>query len=215
MELDDLKDSWNRQGDHLVQAPASVPAPTRRRMRLRLVPGQLQRLVELVVATAGALVVGMLLVRHLGELRYLVAGGALFAWLAAAASGSAHQFVRVRRIDFAAPIADMQRLLGEIQLAEARGVVLAIAGGVLIWLPALLLLFEAVTGVSALARIDGIYLLANLTLGAAVLVFGHFAARRYLTTDLGPWARHLVEALTGHGIRRARKELTDLITTGE
>ncbi|MFO1077061.1 MAG: hypothetical protein U1E73_04965 [Planctomycetota bacterium] len=213
MELDDLKDAWTRHGEHVARGDAE--GPRRRRARLRLVPGLFVRGVEVAAGTALALAVGALLVRHLGELRYLVAGGAVFAWCAWATAASARLGIAGLRVDFAAPIADVQRALAAAQLAEARAVVLAVAGGVLAWLPALLLLFEAVTGVPALGRVDPAYLIANLAVGALVLAAGHRFARRCLDADLRPWARALVDALSGAGIRRARAELAELAAAGD
>jgi hypothetical protein len=67
-----------------------------------------------------------------------------------------------------------------------------------------LILFEALTSVDALARVDPAWLIASLAFGLVCLALGQVLSRRHVErSDLGPRARRLVEALSGQGVRSA------------
>ena len=88
---------------------------------------------------------------------------------------------------------------------------LGVLGGVVIWLPASLLLFEALTGVGALGRVNPAYLVTNLLFGLIVLAIGLAVSRKYVErSDLGPRAQRLMDALSGRGLRSAAGHLADL-----
>ena len=108
-------------------------------------------------------------------------------------------------------VQEIQRAVERARLAEYRATKWAVLGGVVIWLPAALLLFEAVTGVPAIGLVDPAWLVANLALGAAVLALGLALSRRYVERPgLGPRARRIVDALSGRSLRAATRHLADL-----
>ena len=105
----------------------------------------------------------------------------------------------------------MQRDLRQLQFAEFRALEWALFGGVVVWLPALLALFEAVTGVAALGRVDLAWLVANLAFGVVVLVAGTALSRRYVEhPTAGPRARRFLDAVSGRALRRAADQLAEL-----
>src|SRR6185503_19372215 len=112
--------------------------------------------------------------------------------------------VRVLRLDHSAPVTDLQRDVERTRLVEYRALKWALLGGCLFWLPVPLVLIEALTGAPLLARVDLAWLLANLGVGAVILVVGQVLSRRYVErADLGPRARRVVEAVSGRGLRNA------------
>lgn len=83
--------------------------------------------------------------------------------------------------------------------------------GIVAWLPIALILFEAFTGVHALARVTLPWLAANIVFGVACLGIGQALSRRFVErTDLTPWARRLVESLSGHAVKSAAQHLAEL-----
>jgi len=111
------------------------------------------------------------------------------------------------------PVTAIQRAVERIKLVEYRATKWALLGGVVIWLPAVLILFEAVTGVAALARVDLGWLIANLGFGLAVLGLGQAWSKRYVErSDLGPRARRLVDAISGRSLRSVAMHLAELST---
>lgn len=64
---------------------------------------------------------------------------------------------------------------------------------------------------AGLGRVDLAWLVANLGFGLGVLVAGRALSRRYVERpDLAPWARRLVDAGSGRGLRVAARHLAEL-----
>jgi hypothetical protein len=151
------------------------------------------------------------LVAHPAELRYLAIAGSLAVFVGGATAMSAHLLVRAVQLDHSGPVAAIQRTVEHLRRSEYRAFKWALLGGVVYWLPAALVLFEAVTGVDALARADLAWLVANLAFGIGVVVLGQAMSKRYVErADLGPRARRIVDALSGRALRRVAEHLAEL-----
>jgi hypothetical protein len=215
MQLDDLKAAWAAHGTLLERSLALnerlLREMTLRKVRQALMPYVLWRAVEVALLSAALAATVAVLVAHLTEPLYLAFGGALAALFAGLAGASGYLLVQATRLDGGGPVTAIQRHVESMKLVEYRAVKWALLGGVLLWLPAALVLFEALTGVAALARVDLAWLGANLALGVVVLAVGQALSRKHVERpDLGPWARRLVDAVSGRGLRRAAGHLTEL-----
>lgn len=215
MQLDDLKEAWAAHGAALERSLAINERLLREAMlgkvRSTLAPYRRWRVLEVVLGVAGLLLVGRVLAAHASEPRYLVAGGALLAIIAGITAVCAYLLVRTAQLDYDGPVTAIQRAVEHIKLAEYRATKWAVLGGVVIWLPAALVLFEAITGVPALARVDLPWLVANLAFGIVVLVLGQAWSKRYVERPgLGPRARRLLDALSGRSLRAVASHLTEL-----
>ncbi len=215
MQLDDLKEAWRAHGAALERSLAINERLLRevflRKIHRAFWPFVLGRALEIVLALGALFVVMSVLAAHAAEPRYLVAGGALAVFAAGIAAQSAHLLVSVLQLDYAGPVTAIQRGVERIRLVEYRATKWALLGGVVVWLPAALMLFEAVTGLSPLAHVDLAFLALNLLVGLTVLVLGQVLSRRYVErSDLGPWARRLVDALSGRSLRAVAARLAEL-----
>lgn len=215
MELDELKSAWAAHSARLERSLAIDERLLREvqvaKAQRALTPWVLARALEVLLGIVALVLAAPVLVVHLAEPRYLVAAGALVVFLVGATAMSAFLLVHGLRLAYEGPVAALQRELEGIRLAEYRALKWALLGGVVVWLPALLVLFEAVTGVPALARVDLAWLVSNLVFGLVVLGVGHTLSKRHLErAELGPRARKLVDALTGRGPRLAAARLAEL-----
>jgi hypothetical protein len=210
MQLDDLKEAWAAHGRDLERSLA-IDERLLRKVRFTLAPYALARAMEVALGLAALALALPVLVAHGAEPRYLVMGGALAVYALALAAWSAHLLVSVLRIDYGGPVTTLQRALERVRLAEYRATKWALLGGVVVWLPAVLILFEAVTGLAPLAGIDLAFLGGNLVFGLAVLALGQVLSRKYVErSDLGPRARRLVDELSGRALRVAAGHLDEL-----
>lgn len=215
MELDDLKNTWAAH-TAAIDRNRTVSERLLREVLVRkagraLWPLALTRAVEIALAAAGIAVVVPLLAQHVAEPRYLVAGLPVLAYLVAFAALSVRLLVRALAPDVAAPVAELQSAVARLQIAEFRRVGLAVLGGVVVWLPLPLLLFEGATGVAALARVDLAWLVGNVAFGVVAAGAAVLAARRIAARpDLGPFVRRIVDGVSGRGILRARAHLDEL-----
>lgn len=215
MQLDDLKQAWAAHGATLERSLAIDERLLRetmlRKVRIALLPYVLWRALEVALGIAALLVVVPILAAHLAESRYVVAAGALAVFTIGITALCAALLVKGLALDYSGPVTSIQRDVERIKLMEYRAFKWALLGGVVIWLPATLVLFEAATGVDALARAHLPWLAANLALGLVVLAVGQMLSRKYVErSDLKPWAHRLVDALSGRGLRAAARHLAEL-----
>lgn len=215
MELDELKEAWAAHGKLLERSVAIDERLLREvllgKVRRAFRPYVLGRALE-VALCAVALGVGIrVLAAHTAEPRYLVVGGALAVLALGIAAMSTHLAVNVLRLDYGGPVTAIQRAVERIRLVEYRATKWGLFGGVVLWLPAALVLFEAVTGLAPLAHVDLAFLAGNLVFGLAVLALGQAVSRRYVERpDLGPRARRLVDALSSRSLQSAAGNLEEL-----
>lgn len=215
MQLDDLQKVWTAHGAALERSLAIDERLLRElllgKVQRAMRPHLLWRAFEVALALAFVVLAAPLLVANLESPRYLLAIGALLVYLVVFVANGVRSLHAGARLDLGAPVTEMQRDLRQLQFAEFRALEWALFGGVVVWLPALLALFEAVTGVPALARVDLAWLLGNLAFGAVVLAAGRWWSRRFVRAEaLRPWARRLVDAVSGRGLQTAARQLDEL-----
>lgn len=186
----------------------------KRRLRFALVPYALWLGLEIALGIVAVGLVALLGVRHLGEVRYLLLAGAVLVFALAITAACVHLFVRITRLDYGAPVAALQRDIVRTKLVAFRAGKWALLGGIVLWLPVALLLFELATGVPALAKVDGAWLLANVVFGLLLLGVGQWLARRHVEradgAPLRPWAQCCVDALAGRALQSASALLAEL-----
>ena len=173
MQLDDLKEAWAAHGALLERSLAIDERLLRetllRKVRFALAPYVVLRAVEVALGAGVCWAVVRVLAAHLAEPRYLVVGGALAAFTVGMTWACAYLLVSALQIDYGRPVTEIQRAVERLRVVEYRTFKWALLGGVLFWLPVLLVLFEALTPVQALGRVHLPWLVANLVLGLVVL----------------------------------------------
>jgi hypothetical protein len=215
MQLDEMKQAWTAHGAMLERSLAIDERLLREvllgRVKGALRPHILWRALEVAFGVVMLAVLVPILSAHRAEPRYVVVGGTLALFTVLITALSAHLLVRSLALDYGGPVTTMQRDVERIRIVEYRALKWAVLGGVVVWLPASLILFEALTAVDALARVDLAWLIGNLVFGLVILAAGLLLSRRYVERpDLGPIARRLVDALSGRGPRSAAALLAEL-----
>ena len=215
MQLDELRELWAAQGARLERSLALNEQLLRERMHGRIrravLPYAAWRGLEAVLGIAFLAAIAPVVAAHASEPRYIMIAGALALYAAGVTAFSARLVVGSLRLDYGLPVTAIQRDVERTRLAEYRALKWAVLGGVLMWLPAALVLFEAVTGIDALARVHFPWLVANVVLGVIVLAIGQALSRKYVERpDLEPWARRLLDALSDRSLRRAASHIEEL-----
>jgi hypothetical protein len=212
MELDDFKRAWAMLERNLAINEHLVRDHTLGKVRSTLVPLVAWRAAEVVLGIVTLLLCGPVIATHLGEPRYVLIGGSLLVFVGGLTASCAYLLVQSARLDYSGAIVELQRSVAQMRSIEYRGAMWALLGGVVMWLPLALVIFEALTGVHALGLADLAWLLGNLGFGVAVLVVGRALSRRYVErADLGPRARRFVDAMTGHSLRRISRHVDELV----
>lgn len=215
MQLDELKAAWTAHGArserNVAIDEARLSREAARGARFALVPYAVWSAIEFAIGVAVLALTTPVIANHLDEPRYVVAGGALWLVTFWTTASCAYLAVSGAQFDYGGAVTAIQRDLERMRLVEYRALKWALLGGVLAWLPASLVLFEAFTGVEALARVELAYLAGNLAFGLVVVVAGHVWSRKYVErADAKPWARKLVEAASGRGLRKAAERLDEI-----
>lgn len=214
-ELEALKRTWSTQFadvDHRVATiEHQLAEGARRRVRLALLPGTLWTAAEGVLAASAAIAIAIAVVRHGGDPRYLCCGGASVAVLLGVVAFAVVRVLRTAHLDLARSVVAIQRDVARLRRVEFAALAWTLFGGIVVWLPLPLLLFEAATGAPALADVNLTWLVSNLGFGLLVAAAAVGAARRVgAGTRLRPWIARAADALSGRGMRRAAVQLTEL-----
>jgi len=217
MDLDDMKQVWAAHGAVLERSLSINERLLRetmlRKVRWALGPYVGWRALEVVLGAVAAMLVVPVLIAHVREPRYLVAAGALAAFVVGMTALCAHLLVGALRVDYAGAVTAMRHDVERLKLVEYHATKWGLLGGVLVWLPAVLVLFEVLTGVDALARVDLAWLVGNLLFGVAVLAIGQAWSRRNVERPArGPRAQRIIDALSGRSLRTATSHLVELAT---
>lgn len=215
MELNDMKAVWAAHGATLERSLVINERLLRemmvRKTRVAMAPFVVWRALEVALGAVAMILVMRVLIAHIGEPRYLVAAGALAILVGGIAALCAYLLVGSLTLEYDGAVTLIQREVERLKLVEYHATKWALLGGVLVWLPAALVLFEGVTGIDALARVDLAWLAANLALGVVVLVLGLALSRRYVERPgLRPRAQRIVDAMSGRSLRSAASHLAEL-----
>lgn len=215
MQLDDLKTAWAAHGTLLEKNLRINERLLRevmaRKIRSSLAPYLLWRALEAVAGLVVIALVGGVLGDHLGELRYVAMAGIVLAFAVAVTATTIYLLLRAIRLDYSGPLTEVQLAVERLKRIEYRAFKWALLGGIVVWLPAALVLFEALFTVNALARVDLAWLASNVVFGLSLLWLGQLLSRRYVERpDLGPWARRLVDRVSGRSLESVDRHLAEL-----
>jgi len=215
MRLDDLERAWSAHTKTLERSLALDERILRelllRKVRFALGPFALLRALEVALGLLALSALVPVVLAHRTEPRYLLVGVAVLVLALGLTIQCAGLLVRTLQLDAAGPVCTIQRQVEHLKQAEYRATKWALLGGVLLWLPVLLLGFEVPTGIPALGRVDLAFLLGNLVLGLILLVLGQAWSRRVVERpDLAPLARRVVDALASRSLHSAARHLDEL-----
>lgn len=212
MELDDLQRLWQAPDAARERPVVFDRARAQRVVRRALVWHTVVRAAEVLAGVSALGAFAVVLARHAASPSYLVAGGLSASVIAIGVVHAVRLLSLSRAVDVAAGVAVAQTHLARLRRAEFAAVWWGLCGGVLCWLPILLLLFEAITGLPVLERVEGAWLLANAVFGALLFGAGSLLARRWNgRREPGPWARRLMDTLGGQGLRAAERALGEVV----
>jgi len=215
MQLDDLQSTWTAHSDRLDKIlninERLLRDVAMRQVRWSLTPYLLWRGIELVLGVVVIALTITVLLSHLSEVRYLTVAGSVLAFAAFMAARTISLVTRAMRLDHSAEVAAMQRAIESLKLIEFRVFKWALLGGIVLWLPTALLLFEALLGVNALARVDLAWLVSNVVFGLLLFAIGQFLAKKHVErADLKPAMRRLVDHVSGRQLTTISRHIEEL-----
>ncbi|MER3547267.1 MAG: hypothetical protein C4338_06545, partial [Rhodanobacteraceae bacterium] len=140
-------------------------------------------------------------------IRFIVPAIALYPAFIAIFASSVAQLLLLSRIDYAAPVLDIQRRLESLRTLRLRTVQWELISALLLWVPLAIVLMQGLKGIDLYALGAG-WIAANVALGVAAIPALWWAARRFGPAfNRSRLGRLLLDDLTGHGLAEARAQL--------
>lgn len=208
MDLDNLQRLWEEQNRKL---DTSLRLNTRilNQSVLRRAEAATRRLswlllIELPLDVLLLFGLGSFIARHVTDMRFLLPALALHLYVIVLASSSVRQVIALRGIDYSAPILEIQKRLGALQVERIRVTKWVFLSAPLIWTPLLIVSLKGLLGVDPYAIFSGAWLAANLLFGLAVIALAVWISRRYADRmERSPWIQRLMRDLAGTNLNAA------------
>lgn len=155
MELDEMKAAWAALDQRLERQEKlnlhAIRETGLDRLRTTLRPLVVGPIVQIVAGALMALVFAPFWIDHRETLHWVVTGLSLHGYALMLIVFGARDLYLVHRIDYAAPIVEIQQRIAELRAWRVRMAPVFGVTGCLIWVPFLLWLFEVLFGVDVYA----------------------------------------------------------------
>jgi serine/threonine-protein kinase len=212
MDLDDLKAEWAKR-DQVLQQSLKLQTAFVRGM---VVEKQLERLrrhhivglIELLFYLAFVIGFGAFLANNWGRWEFFVPALLLDIWTIAIGAITLAERMRLRKVDFSAPVLDIQKRLASLQAERARVFQWAfLTGQVLWWIPFVVVLCWGVFQVN-LYRVSDfmpVFIATNIVAGLALIPVlwcaSGLVGPRLAKSSIG---RSVLDSVTGRDLAEAR-----------
>lgn len=213
MELDEMKNAWLALDRRLERQEAFSLHTFREnrldRLRASLWPMLVGRIVQIVVGALLALVFAPFWVDHLDTLHLVVIGASLHAYALMMIIGGARDIYLLRRIDYAAPVLEIQRWLTELRSWLVRSAPVYGAAGCFIWIPFVLWFFEVAYGADIYAHAPEVvyWFIASGVICLALMLLALSWVRR---PGRSRWAERFERSVTGRGLYKAQRFIDEI-----
>ena len=150
MELDEMKAAWLALDRRLAREEALTLTTFREgrldRLRAMLRPLVMARIAQIVLGALMALAFAPFWLEHLATPHFVVIGASLHLYALMMIIGGARDLFMIHRIDYAAPLVEIQLRLAELRAWLLKSAPVFGAVGCFIWIPFTLWAFEVLFG---------------------------------------------------------------------
>jgi hypothetical protein len=214
MTLDDLKTAWADLDRKLTATQAAVVRlhtdRTADRTKSALRPLAWKLGWELLEGILAAVLMGAFLAHNFDETRFAVPGLILHALAVLSIVSTAWQVVLLGRIDYAAPVVDIQTRLAALRAARCRAWFWVLVLSPLVWILLLIVGVKGLFGGDVYAACGVPFVLANVLFGAAFGVAAWAAAKAWAAKrPVSAWREWLQDGLAGTSLTRAKRHLRE------
>jgi hypothetical protein len=213
MELDDMKNAWLAL-DRRLERQETLNLRTFRegrldRLRASLRPLLVGRIMQIVAGALLALTFAPFWVRNLGTPHLVVIGATLHAYALMMIIGGARDIYLIRRIDYAAPVLEIQQRLIELRAWLLKSAPVFGVVGCFIWVPFVLWAFMVVFGADIYAHAPKV--VYWLLVSSAVPFVAMLLVLRWVRhPGRSKWAAMLERSVVGKGVYKAQRFLDEI-----
>jgi hypothetical protein len=213
MELDEMKAAWAALDRRLAREEALTLITFREgrldRVRAMLRPLVVARVVQILGGALMALLVAPFWFEHLAKPHFAVIGASLHLYALLMIAGGARDLFMIHRIDYAAPVVDIQLRLTELRAWLLKSAPVFGAIGCFIWVPFTLWAFEVLFGADLWAHAPAVVwmFVAWSVMALAVLLVALRVARR---PSRAKWAERFERGLIGGRLSKAQRFLDEI-----
>jgi hypothetical protein len=213
MELDEMKAAWAALDRRLAREEALTLITFREgrldRLRAMLRPLVVARVVQILGGALMALLVAPFWFEHLATPHFAVIGASLHLYALLMIAGGARDLFMIYRIDYAAPVVDIQFRLAELRAWLLKSAPVFGAIGCFIWVPFTLWAFEVLFGADLWAHAPAVVwmFVGWSVMALAVLLVALRVARR---PGRAKWAERFERGLIGGRLSKAQRFLDEI-----
>ncbi len=213
MELDEMKAAWLALDRRLAREEALTLNTFREgrldRLRAMLRPLVAARIVQIVLGTLMALAFAPFWVEHLDTPHFVVIGASLHLYALMMIIGGARDLFMMHRIDYAAPVVEIQRRLAELRAWLLKSAPVFGAVGCFIWIPFTLWAFEVLFGADIWAHAP-IVVWIFVGWGVVALAVLLLALRIARHPGRTKWAERFERGMIGNRLAKAQRFLDEI-----
>ncbi|HET7924339.1 MAG TPA: hypothetical protein VFL30_05535 [Rhodanobacteraceae bacterium] len=213
MELDEMKNAWLALDRRLERQEALNLKSFREgrldRLRASLRPMLIGRIVQIVFGALLAMTFAPFWIEHLATPHLAVIGASLHAYALMLIVGGARDIYLIRRIDYAAPVVEIQLRLAELRAWLLESAPVFGVAGCFIWVPFVLWAFMVLFGADIYAHAPEVvyWLLAS---SAVCLIPMLLVLRWVRRPGRSKWAALLERSIVPKGVYKAQRFLDEI-----
>ena len=208
VEMDDLRKTWaeyDRKLDTNIRLSRQLLVAT----HLNRVRSPMRRLafflgLESVIQFAVVVALGSFVYEHIAMVRFALPAAALDVFAIAILIAMIRQIAGALQIDYAKPIAIIQKQLEDLRVLRIRYIQGIFLVATLAWTPLLIVALKGFWGLDAYRLFGAAYLVANLLVGLAIIPLAIWLSKKF-SDRMGrsPVIQRLMKDLAGYNLNAA------------
>jgi hypothetical protein len=209
MELDALKEKW-AEHDRKLDVSIRLNRQLLMAANMNRVRSPLRRLalfmgLGALIGLIGPVILGQFIYQHWAEPRFVLPAVVLHVWVIASMAASIRQIAMALEIDYAKPIALIQKQLESLRVLRIRITQWALlTGQVVWWIPFLIVALKGFWDVDAYKVLGTGFLLANIAVGLAIIPLAFWVSRKFgARMGRSPVMQRLMRELAGYNLNAA------------
>ncbi len=208
MNLDDIKNQWSAF-DKKLDSSIKLNTLLLKEVSLNKTNSYLRRLsvpiyVELILSFFLLMILGNFIWNNLQEIKFLIPAISLDLFIIFLVHSSIKQLIEINSIDFSEPIITNQKKLESLKVRRINETKMVFLVSPLLWVPLLIVVVRAITGLDPYAIFSVSWLVGNLLFGLAVIPLVLWVSKSYSHKfESSPFLQSIMNDIAGRSLNEA------------